>query len=163
MSNRTLNIDDALYTYLCENSLREPPVMRRLREVTASLDEAAMQISPEQAQLMALLARLIGAKLYLEIGVFTGYSSLAVALALPEDGRVIACDINPQWTRIAQRYWQEAGVAHKVELRLAPAADSAVMVCAIEPSAAARMGPPSCPREKANKASRTSLPPRAMT
>jgi predicted O-methyltransferase YrrM len=124
VSNRTLSIDDALYAYLAASSLREPLVMRRLREVTASLDEATMQISPEQAQFMALLARLIDARLYLEIGVFTGYSSLAVALALPEDGRVIACDINPQWTRIAQRYWQEAGVAHKVELRLAPAADS---------------------------------------
>jgi predicted O-methyltransferase YrrM len=124
MSSRTLRIDDELYAYLCANSLREPPVMRRLREVTASLDEAEMQISPEQGQLMALLARLIGARRYLELGVFTGYSSLAVALALPEDGRVIACDINPQWTRIAQRYWHEAGVAHKIELRLARAADS---------------------------------------
>jgi predicted O-methyltransferase YrrM len=124
MSSRTLRLDDTLYDYLCATSLREPLVMQRLREVTASLDEAGMQISPEQGQFMALLARLIGARRYLEIGVFTGYSSLAVALALPEDGRVIACDINPQWTRIAQRYWHEAGVAHKIDLRLARAADS---------------------------------------
>jgi predicted O-methyltransferase YrrM len=124
MSSRTLRLDDTIYEYLCATSLREPLVMQRLREVTASLDEAGMQISPEQGQFMALLARLIGARRYLEIGVFTGYSSLAVALALPEDGRVIACDINPQWTRIAQRYWHEAGVAHKIDLRLARAADS---------------------------------------
>jgi predicted O-methyltransferase YrrM len=124
MSNRTLALDDALYGYLRTNSLREPIVMQRLREVTAGLDEAEMQISPEQGQLMALLARLIGARSYLEVGVFTGYSSLAVALAMPEEGRVIACDISPQWTRIAQRYWREAGVAHRIDLRLAPAADT---------------------------------------
>jgi O-methyltransferase len=124
MSTRTLNLEDGLYRYLCDVSLREPDVLRRLREVTAGLAEANMQISPEQGQFMALLARLIDARRYLEVGVFTGYSSLAVALALPEDGRVVACDISPEWTRIAQRYWQEAGVAHKVDLRLAPAADS---------------------------------------
>jgi predicted O-methyltransferase YrrM len=124
MSNRTLRVDDALYAYLCEVSLREAPVLQRLREVTATLPEARMQIAPEQGQFMALLARLIGARCYLEVGVFTGYSSLAVALALPEDGRVIACDLSPQWTRIAQRWWREGGVSHKVELRLAPAADS---------------------------------------
>jgi predicted O-methyltransferase YrrM len=124
MSHRTLGLDDALQRYLREQSLREPLVLQRLREVTASLDEAEMQISPEQGQFMALLARLIGARSYLEVGVFTGYSSLAVALALPEDGRVIACDISPQWTRIAQRYWREAGVAHRIDLRLAPAADT---------------------------------------
>jgi predicted O-methyltransferase YrrM len=124
MSNRTLPLDDALYAYLCDASLREPVVMQRLREVTATLPEAGMQISPEQGQLMALLARLIGVRCYVEVGVFTGYSSLAVALAVPEDARVIACDLSPQWTRIAQRWWKEAGVAHKIELRLAPAADS---------------------------------------
>ena len=124
MSSRTLNLDDALYAYLHEVSLREPDVLQRLRRVTAGLDEAEMQISPEQGQLMALLARLMGARFYLEVGVFTGYSSLAVALALPEDGRVIACDISPQWTRIAQRYWQEAGVAHRIDLRLGSAADT---------------------------------------
>jgi caffeoyl-CoA O-methyltransferase len=124
VSDRTLTLDDSLYRYLRETSLREPLVMRRLREVTAGLDEARMQVSPEQAQLMGLLARAIGARRYVEVGVFTGYSSLAVALALPEEGRVVACDISPQWTRIAQRYWQEAGVAHKVELRLAPASDT---------------------------------------
>jgi predicted O-methyltransferase YrrM len=103
MSNRTLGLDDALYAYLCDASLREPVVMQRLREVTATLPEAGMQISPEQGQLMALLARLIGVRCYVEVGVFTGYSSLAVALAVPEDARVIACDLSPQWTRIAQR------------------------------------------------------------
>jgi caffeoyl-CoA O-methyltransferase len=124
MSNRTLNVDDALYTYLCDASLREPPVLRRLREVTATLPEAGMQISPEQGQFMALLARLIDVRCYVEVGVFTGYSSTAVALALAEDARIIACDLSPQWTRIAQRWWTEAGVAHRVELRLAPAADT---------------------------------------
>jgi caffeoyl-CoA O-methyltransferase len=124
MSNRTLNVDDALYTYLCDASLREPEVLRRLREVTATLPEAGMQISPEQGQFMALLARLIDVRCYVEVGVFTGYSSTAVALALPEDARIIACDLSPQWTRIAQRWWTEAGVAHKVELRLAAAADT---------------------------------------
>jgi predicted O-methyltransferase YrrM len=124
MSSRTLQIDDALYAYLCDVSLREPEVLQRLRRVTAGLDEARMQISPEQGQLMALLARLINARLYVEVGVFTGYSSLAVALALPEDGRVVACDLSAQWTRIAQRYWQEAGVAHRIDLRLGPAADT---------------------------------------
>jgi predicted O-methyltransferase YrrM len=124
MSSRTLQIDVALYAYLCDVSLREPEVLQRLRRVTAGLDEARMQISPEQGQLMALLARLINARLYVEVGVFTGYSSLAVALALPEDGRVVACDLSAQWTRIAQRYWQEAGVAHRIDLRLGPAADT---------------------------------------
>jgi predicted O-methyltransferase YrrM len=124
MSRRSITLDDDLYRYLCDVSLREPDVLRRLREVTSGLAEANMQISPEQGQLMALLARLIDARRYLEIGVFTGYSSLAVALALPEDGRVVACDVSPEWTRIAQRYWQEGGVAHKIDLRLAPAADT---------------------------------------
>jgi predicted O-methyltransferase YrrM len=124
MSRRTLPLDDTLYAYLCDVSLREPPVMQRLREVTAALPESGMQIAPEQGQFMALLARLMDVRCYVEVGVFTGYSSLAVALALPDDARVIACDLSPQWTRIAQRWWKEAGVAHKVELRLAPAADS---------------------------------------
>jgi caffeoyl-CoA O-methyltransferase len=106
-------------------SLREPDVLRRLRDYTAaSVSEARMQIAPEQGQFMQLLVELIGAKKTLEVGVFTGYSSLAVALALPPDGKVIACDVSERWTSIAREYWKEAGVANKIELNLAPAAET---------------------------------------
>lgn len=105
-------------------SLREPGTLLRLREETASDPSARMQISPEQGQFMALLVRLIDARRCLEVGVFTGYSSLAVALALPDDGRIVACDVSERWTSIARRYWAEAGVAHKVDLRLAPALET---------------------------------------
>jgi caffeoyl-CoA O-methyltransferase len=101
--------------------VREPEVLARLRAATASLPQAQMQIGPDQGQLMALLARLIGAKRCIEVGVFTGYSSLAVALALPEDGRIIACDVSEEWTAVARRFWREAGVEHKIELKLQPA------------------------------------------
>jgi predicted O-methyltransferase YrrM len=124
VSNRTLTVDDTLYRYLLDVSLREPEILARLREETLRLPEASMQISPEQGQFMALLIRLIGARLVLEIGVFTGYSSLVMAQALPGDGRIIACDISHEWTRIARRYWAEAGVADRIELRLGPALDS---------------------------------------
>ena len=105
-------------------SLREPEVLRQLREETADDENANMQISPEQGQFMALLVKLLGAKRTLDIGVYTGYSSLCVSLALPEDGRVTACDINDKWTEIAKRYWQKAGVANKIDLRLAPALET---------------------------------------
>jgi caffeoyl-CoA O-methyltransferase len=121
MTNRSISLTDSLYGYLLSVSLREPDVLRRLREETAALPNARMQIAPEQGQFMALLVRLMGARRCLEVGVFTGYSSLAVALALPDEGRIVACDVSEEWTSVARRYWAEAGVAHKIELRLAPA------------------------------------------
>jgi caffeoyl-CoA O-methyltransferase len=121
MSNKTFTLSDDLYAYLFENSVREPDILRRLREETARDSMARMQIAPEQGQLMQLLVRLMGARRYLEVGVFTGYSSLAVALALPAEGRILACDISDTWTRVARKYWAEAGVAGKIDLRLAPA------------------------------------------
>jgi ABC-type transport system substrate-binding protein len=124
MSNRTHALTDELYHYLLDVSLREPEVMRRLREETAAHPRAAMQTAPEQGQFMALLIRLMGARKTLEIGVFTGYSALAVALALPPDGQIIACDVSEDYTAMARRYWQEAGVADKIDLRLAPAIET---------------------------------------
>ncbi|MCX7021215.1 MAG: class I SAM-dependent methyltransferase [bacterium] len=123
MANRTLAVTDEIYAYL-ENTLREPEVLRRLREETSKLPNAKMQIAPEQGQLMALLVELVGAKMCLEIGTFTGYSSTAVALALPPDGRLVACDSSREWTDVARRCWEEAGVSHKIELRLGPALQS---------------------------------------
>jgi len=124
MSRRTEPLTDELYDYLIRVSLREPEVLRRLREETAQLEQAAMQIGPEQGQLMALLVELLGATRVLEIGTFTGYSALAMALALPESGRVVACDVSEEWTRVARRFWVEAGVSHKIDLRLAPALET---------------------------------------
>ena len=124
MSNRTIDLTDTLYDYLLSVSLRETDLQRRLREETATLSMARMQISPEQGQFMALIARLVGARRCLEVGVFTGYSSLAVALALPEDGRIVACDVSEEWTSVARRYWAAAGVADRIDLRLAPAIDT---------------------------------------
>jgi len=121
MSNKTFTLSDDLYAYLFENSVREPDILRRLREETAKDSMARMQIAPEQGQFMQLLLRLMGARRYLEVGVFTGYSSLAVALALPAEGRIVACDVSATWTKVARRYWAEAGVAEKIDLRLAPA------------------------------------------
>jgi predicted O-methyltransferase YrrM len=121
MSNRTINLDDKLYQYLLDVSLREEPLLKALREETAMLPKKIMQISPDQGQFMALLAKMIGARRCIEVGVFTGYSSLVVAMALPGDGQIIACDVSEEWTSIAQRYWQEAGVDQKIQLHLAPA------------------------------------------
>ncbi|MCA9594013.1 MAG: class I SAM-dependent methyltransferase [Myxococcales bacterium] len=121
MSTRTLAMSDRIHEYLLSVTLRESEPMRRLRDETAKLPNSRMQISPEQGQLMALLVELLGARQAIEVGVFTGYSALSVALALPSDGRLIACDVNEEWTAIARRYWEEAGVAAKIELRLAPA------------------------------------------
>jgi predicted O-methyltransferase YrrM len=121
MSNKYTALDDRLYGYLQAVSLREHDALRRLREETARMSQANMQIAPEQGQLMALLVQLLGARRTLEVGVFTGYSSLAVALALPADGRVVACDVSEEWTNVARRYWREAGVEGKIDLRLAPA------------------------------------------
>jgi len=121
MSNRSIVLTDSLYEYLAEVSLREAPLLLALREETAAMSNRSMQISPEQGQFMALLVRLMGARRCLEVGVFTGYSSLATALALPEDGRIVACDVSAEWTAMARRYWRAAGVEHKIDLRLAPA------------------------------------------
>ncbi len=124
MSNRTLELTDALYEYLLDHSLRETEVMRMLRAETARLPNANMQIAPEQGQFMALLVRLMGARRALEVGVFTGYSALAVAQALPEDGTLLACDVSEAYTAVARKYWEAAGVARKIDLRLAPALDT---------------------------------------
>lgn len=121
MANRTLNLDDGLYRYLLDHSLREHPAQTALREATKAHPYAGMQISPEQGQFMALLARLMGARRTIEIGVFTGYSALSVALALPDDGCILACDVSAEYTRIGRPYWEQAGVAHKIDLQLAPA------------------------------------------
>lgn len=124
MSNKSLGLDDRLYDYLLSVSLREPQVLTELREETTNHPMKTMQIAPEQGQFMALLVQLIGAKKALEVGVFTGYSSLAVALALPPDGKIIACDVSEEYTTTARRYWEKAGVAHKIDLRLAPAIET---------------------------------------
>jgi predicted O-methyltransferase YrrM len=124
MSRRTIQVDDTLYAYLIEQSIREHPAQRALREATAAHPQAGMQIAPEQGQFMALLIKLMGARRTLEVGVFTGYSALTVALALPDDGRLLACDISDEYTRVAGPYWAQAGVAHKIELRLGPARET---------------------------------------
>jgi caffeoyl-CoA O-methyltransferase len=121
---RQLQLDDRLYAYLVDHSLRDHPALAALREATKDLKWATMQIGPDQGQFMQLLVKLIGARRCIEIGVFTGYSSLAVALALPPDGRIIACDVSEEWTAIARKHWKMAGVDGKVDLRLARATDT---------------------------------------
>ena len=121
MAFRTLKLDETLYRYVLVHSLREHPAQTALREATRQQPHAGMQIAPEQGALMQLLVKLIGAKRCIEVGVFTGYSALSVALALPDDGRLLACDINEDCTKVGQRFWQQAGVAHKIELKLQPA------------------------------------------
>ena len=124
MSSRTIVLNDALYEYLLSVSLREPDVLCRLREETAKMPQHNMQISPEQGQFIALLVELTGARKCLEVGTFTGYSTLSLALALPEDGQIVACDISEEFTSLAKPYWQEAGVAGKIDLRLGPALET---------------------------------------
>jgi predicted O-methyltransferase YrrM len=121
MAHRSLNVDETLYDYLLSHSLREHPSQRALREATRAHPHAGMQIGPEQGQFMALLVKLIGARRAIEVGVFTGYSALAVALALPEDGHLLACDISTEYTSIGRQHWEAAGMAHKIELCIAPA------------------------------------------
>ncbi len=121
MYKKSFGVSDDLYRYIVANSLNEPDILAKLRQETANHPEARMQISPEQGQFMSLLVRLMGAKKTLEVGVFTGYSSLAIALALPPNGKLIACDINDEYTAIARRYWQAAGVTDKIDLHIAPA------------------------------------------
>ncbi len=124
MSNNTINLTPTLYDYLLKKSLREPDVLQALRTQTYKMSMREMQISPEQGQFMRLLIELLGARKTLDIGVFTGYSALSVALALPPDGRVVACDINNEWTKIARHFWEKAGVSSKIDLRLAPALET---------------------------------------
>ena len=121
MSSRNGFIETHIYDYILANSLRDRDELKRLRQETRAMPMGGMQISPDQGQFMGLLVELIDAKRIVEVGTFTGYSSTAMALALPADGRLIACDVSDEFTRIARRYWQEAGVADKIELRLGPA------------------------------------------
>jgi predicted O-methyltransferase YrrM len=121
MSVRMIGLPDDVYQYLTQVSVRESPVLARLREATAPRPEAEMQISAEQGQFMALLARLVGARRCIEVGTYTGYSALAVAMALPADGKLIACDVSDEFTRIGRPFWKEAGVESKIDLRLQPA------------------------------------------
>lgn len=117
-------IDPAAIEYILKNSVREPDILARLRVETDAHPNARFQIPPEQGQFFRLLIRMLGARRTLEVGVFTGYSSLSVALALPPDGRIVACDISEEFTSIARRYWKEAGVSGKIDLRIGPAADT---------------------------------------
>ncbi|WP_394236383.1 O-methyltransferase [Pseudomonas anguilliseptica] len=121
MTNRTLNLDSVLYQYLLDVSLRETPLLRRLREETAQLSMARWQIAPEQGQFMALLVQLTGARRIVEVGTFTGYSAICMAHAMPEGGRLICCDIPGDYNATAERYWREAGLSERIEQRLAPA------------------------------------------
>lgn len=126
MSRKTTALTDALYDYLLAVGIREPDVLRRLRAATAAEagDHAGMQISPDQGALMAMLVEITGARRALEAGVFTGYSALAVALALPPDGSLVACDVTEKWPAIGRRFWIEAGVDSKIDLRIAPALET---------------------------------------
>jgi predicted O-methyltransferase YrrM len=124
MPLRSLHVDDVLFQYLMDQSIREHAAQVALRAATASHPSAGMQIGPDQGQFMALLVKLMGARRTIEVGVFTGYSALTVALALPDDGRLLACDISDEYTRVGRPYWEQAGIAHKIDLRLAPARET---------------------------------------
>jgi caffeoyl-CoA O-methyltransferase len=121
MSGEMIKATNAIQDYIRDVTLREPDILARLRAETDPLPLFGMQISPLQGQFMALLVQAIGARRCLEVGTFTGYSSLVVALALPADGKIVACDVSAEWTSIARRYWAEAGVQQKIDLHLAPA------------------------------------------
>lgn len=121
MSPKHTQLTEPLYQYLLEHGVREDALLAKLREETQRLPDAGMQIAPEQGQFMRLLVSALGVSRGLEVGVFTGYSTLCTALAMPHDGRIVACDVNPETTAIAQRYFSEAGLAHKLDLRLGPA------------------------------------------
>jgi predicted O-methyltransferase YrrM len=124
MANRTIGISDELAAYVVERGTREPEVLARLREETAALPQHGMQIAPEEGAFLAMLVELTGARRCLEVGTFTGYSSLAVALALPDDGSIVCCDVSEEWTSMARRYWDQAGVSSRIDLRIAPASDT---------------------------------------
>ena len=124
MSTGILNYTKDLRDYLWDKGINEHPALKELRIETAGLPESMMQICPEQGALMGNLIRMISAKRTIEVGTFTGYSALVVALALPEDGEVIACDVSEEWTAIGKEKWEQAGVSHKIDLRLGPAVDT---------------------------------------
>ena len=124
MSNRTLNLDERLYQYLLDHSVRESALLRELREVTSKLEMGRMQISPEQGQFLTLLVELLGVERIIEIGTFTGYSALCLAQAMPEHGELVCCDVNKEWTDIGRRFWYEAGVEDRIQLHLAPALET---------------------------------------
>ena len=124
MATRTQLLAPEIYDYVLRASSREPDVLARLREATASVPHSEMQIGADQGQLMAFLVKLIGAKRCIEVGTYTGYSALAVALALPPDGLLITCDISEEWTRVGRRFWREAGVESRIDLRVRPALDT---------------------------------------
>ncbi|MEO6836407.1 MAG: class I SAM-dependent methyltransferase [Candidatus Tumulicola sp.] len=130
MTAKSAFIDHAIQEYIIAQMVREHPVLRDLRVETSERSNAGMEIGPEQGGFMQLLARAIGARRYLEIGVFTGYSALAMALALPEDGRIVACDVNEEYTAVARRYWARAGVSSKIDLRIAPALETLAQLIA---------------------------------
>jgi caffeoyl-CoA O-methyltransferase len=121
---KAIGLDSSLYDYVLSVSLREPEVLRALREETAQHPRGVMQVAPDQGQFLGFLVNLIGVRKALEIGVFTGYSSLSIALALPPEGQLVACDVSAEYTAIARRYWEKAGVADKVNLRIAPALET---------------------------------------
>lgn len=121
MSNRTLAIDDRIYDYLVAVSVRESDLLRQLREETAAIEFSEMQIGPEQGQFMTMLVKMIGARRALEIGTFTGYSSICIATALPRDGELVCCDDSEEWTTMAQEYWKQAGVQEHIRLELGDA------------------------------------------
>jgi predicted O-methyltransferase YrrM len=124
MANQTIGISDELAAYVLEFGTREPDVLSRLRDETAALPQRRMQIAPEQGAFLALLVELIGARRCIEVGTFTGYSSTAVALALPDDGQIVCCDVSEEWTAVARKYWESAGVTGKIDLRIAPAVET---------------------------------------
>ena len=124
MTARTLPLDDRLQRYIVAHGAREIAAQRELRRITQRMPRASMQIGAEQGALLQVLVRVMGARRCLEIGTFTGYSALAVALALPKDGRIVCCDLSEEWTSIARRYWKKSGVAGKIDLRIAPALET---------------------------------------
>lgn len=124
MANKTMGISDELAAYVVKVGAREPEILARLREETAAIPQHGMQIAPEEGAFLALMVELIGARRCIEVGTFTGYSSTAIALALPQDGQLVCCDVSEEWTSLASKYWDEAGVADKIDLRIAPAAET---------------------------------------
>jgi caffeoyl-CoA O-methyltransferase len=124
MANRTQLLEPEIYDYVLRASSREPEVLARLRQATAAVPRSEMQIGADQGQLMAFLVKLIGAKRCIEVGTYTGYSALAVALALPDDGLLITCDVNEEWTNVGRRFWREARVEQRIDLRLRPALET---------------------------------------